>query len=433
MAGNTMTLDFAGDADKLKKASQEAKAALKDVDDAAADTGTAMRDQSQSATRLEDRLGSLGAATTGATDAIDSLGGGLQALADVSDYSRDRAQRLARANVDVMQATEDMAQATRDAKQASIDSEQAAIDLTQARLDEKTALQEYNDAVKEHGKGSDEARQAQIDLKQAGLDVKQATEDSAQATRDAAQANIDAKTAQVDLNDAMHEANPPQLQEWSEKLGLITPLLTAVVGVTSLVTAAQWAWNAATLASPVTWIVLGIIALVAIIALLVWKWDWVKEKGAQAWRAMKDAGQKAWDWMKKVPGWIGDAFSKIGGAISRPFIGAFNSVSDAWNSTVGSLSWTVPGWVPGIGGNTIDVPNLPRYHTGGTVPGPPGTEVPIMAMAGETVSLPGRDTGGPVRVTVMLDSAVLVDGIARQVTRRGGRGPNNVQLVLGSA
>jgi hypothetical protein len=434
MAGNTMTLDFAGDADKLKQAAKEAKAALADVETASEDTGTSMRDQSQSASRLEDRLGSLGSATTGTVDALDSLSGGLQAVADLSDYSRERAQRLARANVDVMQAQEDFNQALRDGKQAQLDSGQAALDLTQARLDEETALKAYNDAVKEHGKNSVEARQASIDLSQATLDVAQAQEDQKQATRDAAQANIDAKTAQVDLNDAMHEANPPQLQDWSEKLGLITPLLTAVVGVTSLVTAAQWAWNAATLASPVTWIVLGIVALIAIIALLVWKWDWVKEKGAAAWRGIRDAGQKAWDWLKKVPGWIGEAFTKVGGAISRPFIGAFNSVSDAWNNTVGSLSWTVPGWVPGIGGNSIDVPNLPRYHTGGTVPGPPGTEVPIMAMAGEQVSLPGRrGTDGPIRVTVYLDSGVIVDGVAREVSRRGGRGPNSVQLVLGKA
>lgn len=432
MAGNTLTLDFAGDADKLQKAAQQAKAALADVEKASADTGTSMRDQTQSASRLEDRLGSLGSATTGATDAIDSLGGGLQALADVSDYSRDRAQRLARANVDVMQATEDMAQATRDGKQAQIDAGQAALDLTQARLDEETALKAYNAAVKEHGKNSDEARQAQIYLSQATLDVAQAQEDQKQATRDAAQANIDAKTAQVDLNDAMHEANPPQLQEWADKLGLITPLLTAVVGVTSLVTAAQWAWNAATLASPVTWIVLGIVALIGIIALLVWKWDWVKEKGAAAWRGIQQGAEKAWNWMKKVPGWIGDAFSKVGGAISRPFIGAFNAVSDAWNSTVGSLSWTVPGWIPGIGGNTIDVPNLPKFHTGGTVPGPPGTEVPIMAMSGEEVSLPGRDNGGDVSVILVLDGAVLAKGVAREVTRRGGRGPRNVQMVLGN-
>lgn len=427
MAGNTMTLDFAGDADKLKKASDEAKRALTDVDAAAADSGATMRDSAQGASRLEDRLGSLGSATTGAVDALDSLSGGLQAVADISDYSRERAQRLARANVDVMQAQEDLNQSVRDSKQASLDAGQAAIDLTQARLDEETALKEYNEAVREHGKGSEEARQASIDLSQASLDVKQAQEDQQQATRDAAQANIDAATAQVDLNDAMHEANPPQLQEWSEKLGLITPLLTAVVGVTSLVTAAQWAWNAATLASPVTWIVVGIVALIGVIALLVYKWDWVKEKGAAAWRWIKDAAEKSWNWIKKIPGWVGDAFGSIGSAISRPFKAAFNSVADAWNNTVGSLSWTVPGWVPGIGGNSLSVPDIPRFHTGGTVPGPPGTEVPIMAMAGEQVSLPGRDTGGTTTVTVLLDGEVLTRGVARQVNRRGG----DVQFVLG--
>jgi hypothetical protein len=427
MAGNTMTLDFAGDADKLKKASDEAKRALSDVDTAAADSGATMRDSAQGASRLEDRLGSLGSATTGAVDALDSLSGGLQAVADVSDYSRERAQRLARANVDVLQAQEDLNQAVRDSKQASIDAGQAALDLTQARLDEEIALKEYNKAVKEHGKGSDEARQASIDLSQATMDVTQAQEDQKQATRDASQANIDAKTAQVDLNDAMHEANPPQLQEWADKLGLITPLLTAVIGVTSLVTAAQWGWNAAQLASPTTWIVVGIVALIGVIALLVYKWDWVKEKGAAAWRWIREAAEKAWNWMRKIPGWVGDAFGSIGNAISRPFKAAFNSVADAWNNTVGSLSWTVPGWVPGIGGNSVSVPHIPRFHTGGKVPGPPGTEVPIMAMSGETVSLPGRDGGGTTTVTVLLDGEVLTRGVARQVNRRGG----DVQFVLG--
>lgn len=427
MAGNTMTLDFAGDADKLKKAAAEAKNALNDVDAAAADAGAAARDSAQDTGRLEDRLGSLGSATTGAVDALDSLSGGLQAVADVSDYSRERAQRLARANVDVMQAQEDLNQAVRDSKQASLDAGQAALDLTQARLDEETALKAYNDAVKEHGKNSVEARQASIDLSQASLDVAQAQEDQQQATRDAAQANIDAKTAQVDLNDAMHEANPPQLQEWADKLGLITPLLTAVIGVTSLVTAAQWAWNAAQLASPTTWIVVGIVALIGIIALLVVKWDWVKEKGAAAWRWIRDAASNTWDWMKKIPRWIGDTFASIGSAISRPFKAAFNSVADAWNNTVGALSWTVPGWVPGIGGNSLSVPDIPRFHTGGTVPGPPGTEVPIIAMAGEEVSLPGRDPGGSTTVVVTLDGEVLARGVARQVTRRGG----DVQFVLG--
>jgi hypothetical protein len=53
--------------------------------------------------------------------------------------------------------------------------------------------------------------------------------------------------------------------------------------------------------------------------------------------------------------------------------------------------------------------------------------VPIMALAGETVLPPGRSGSDSVQVVVMLDSGVLIEGLARGVRRRGG----NVQLVLG--
>jgi hypothetical protein len=428
MAGNTMTLEFAGDAEKLQRAAKQATAATDSVGQAARDAGAQFDQSAQEASRFEQRMGNLGEATTGLTDAVDGLSGGMQALADVQDHERATAQKLARANVDVMQAQEDLNQSVRDGKQASLDAGQAALDLTQARLDEETALKEYNAAVKEHGKNSDEARQASIDLSQASLDVAQAQEDQKQATRDAAQANIDAKTAQVDLNDAMHEANPPDLQTWADKLALVTPLLTALIGITSLVTTAQLAWNVAQMASPTTWVVAGIAALIAVIALLVWKWDWVREKGAAAWRGIQSAASKAWDWMKKIPGWVGDAFAGVANAISRPFKSAFNSISDAWNGTIGSLSWSVPGWIPGIGGNSISVPNLPKFHTGGTVPGMPGQEVPIMALAGETVLPAGRSGSGEtvyVRGDGLIDA--LIELIGREVRRRGG----DVQMVLG--
>jgi uncharacterized protein YqgC (DUF456 family) len=429
MAGNTMTLEFAGDADKLQRAAKQATASVDKVATAAQDAGGRFNDSAQDASRFEQRMGNLGAATTGLTDAMDSLSGGLQAVVDIQDAARAQAQRLARANVDVMQAQEDLNQAVRDGKQASLDAGQAALDLTQARLDEETALKEYNAAVKEHGKNSDEARQASIDLSQASLDVAQAQEDQKQATRDAAQANIDAKTAQVDLNDAMHEANPPELQTWADKLNLVTPLITALIGVTSLVTAAQWAFSASLWASPITWTVLGIVALIAIIVLLVKNWDKVKEAGGKAWGWIKTKASEAWGYIKQIPKWIGSAFASVGSAISKPFIGAFNSVSDAWNSTVGSLSWTVPGWVPGIGGNSINVPHLPKFHTGGKIPGIPGQEVPFMGLAGETVLPPGRSAGGDLVIRsggTQLDD-LLVEILSRAVRRRGG----NVQLVLG--
>lgn len=60
---------------------------------------------------------------------------------------------------------------------------------------------------------------------------------------------------------------------------------TAVVS-TKLMAAAMWVFNAALWASPITWVVAGIAALVAA-GVLLWKnWDTIKAKGAQLWEWM---------------------------------------------------------------------------------------------------------------------------------------------------
>jgi hypothetical protein len=482
MAGNAVTIDFAGDASKLQAAAKKATAATEDVARAANDAASDYDRAGAASDRYGDKLGSLGAATTGALDAIDSFGAGMQAVADIQDFARAKAARLAQAEqdveqamadgrqatIDLRQARVDLRQANQDASQAGLDLKQSEIDQKQAVLDAKVAQDEYNEAVREHGKGSAEAEQASIDLKQANqdlaqadadakqaaIDLKQATTDKAQAVEDATQANLDGKQAQLDLNDAMHEANPPDLQEWADMIGLVTPLLSAVVGVLGLVTAAQWLWNSALFASPITWIVLGIAALIAIVALIATKTTWFQDLWRAAWGGIKaaasavgswfkdtlwgtwikgawdgilGAGRRVWDWMKALPGRIGNAFSGIGDAISRPFRAAFNWISDAWNNTIGQLSWHFPGAF-GVGEFTISAPKLPKFHAGGTVPGPPGAEVPIIALGGERMSHDGGAGGGEMmQVIVKLDSEVLLEGMARVVKRRGG----GTQLVLG--
>jgi phage-related minor tail protein len=72
-----------------------------------------------------------------------------------------------------------------------------------------------------------------------------------------------------------------------------------------------------------------------------------------------------WGFFQTAKDIIGSVFSNIADAISGPFRTAFNFISDAWNNTVGKLSWSVPGWVPVIGGNTISAPKLPRFASGG--------------------------------------------------------------------
>ena len=196
--------------------------------------------------------------------------------------------------------------------------------------------------------------------------------------------------------------------------------------------AAQWVMNASLWASPITWIVIGIIALVAVIILIATKTDWFQKAWKAAWGWIKDAASNTWEFIKKIPGWIGTAFAKIADFISTPYRKAFNLIADAWNATIGKLSWTVPGWIPGIGGNTIRVPNLPHFHAGGVVPGAPGQNVLAMLQAGETVSS-AAGGGGRTVLEVRGDGttlgAALVEILAGAVRVRGG----NVQLVLGSS
>jgi hypothetical protein len=206
--------------------------------------------------------------------------------------------------------------------------------------------------------------------------------------------------------------------------------------------------------------VIGIVALIAILVLLINHFDLVKA----AWDTVTHwIGDRVHDvgaffsWLgDSIPRWIGAAFDwikgafwavvqfhidagnklvsifqSIGSAILAPFKWAFNEISDAWNKTIGSLSWHVPDWVPFIGGNTISAPRLPHFHSGGMVPGAPGSEVLAVLQAGETVTPVGAPAGGPLAVVFSSDGSALGDAIleiVREAVRKAG---GNAQTALG--
>jgi len=115
--------------------------------------------------------------------------------------------------------------------------------------------------------------------------------------------------------------------------------------------------------------------------------------------------------------------------LTWPFRTAFNAIADLWNNTVGKLSWTVPRWVPFLAGDTISVPQLPHFHAGGTVPGAPGQAVPILAMAGETVSATGQ--GQRVVLEIRSGGTSFDDAMVQALSRAVRRLNGNVQLALG--
>ncbi|MER7273859.1 hypothetical protein ABT369_05360 [Dactylosporangium sp. NPDC000244] len=445
MAGNSIKLTFAGDADALSKAAKQAEKATADVADAAGKSGKELADAAKSSSDLGAKMGHLGSAVSGANDAIDAIGGSLDAVNQLQQAGAERASRLARATDDILSAQLDYNEALQDGKRAQLDIAQASIDLETAQLDAAEAQTAYNKAVKEHGAGSMEAKRAMLALKQANQDVTVAQADATEAANDAARAVSDAKGAQLDLNDAMREAHPPEMQKWAENLQMVSPLITALVGVVGLATGAQWLFNAALWASPITWIVLAIAALVAIIVIVAtkttffqdtWKavWGFLKDVGAwfagpfadffvKGFRIVMDYFGNLWTYIKSIPGQLKSVFSQVTDYIFAPFRAAFNLVSSAWNGTIGRLHWTVPSWVPGVGGNSISAPTLPKFHQGGVVGGGLGSEVLAVLQAGERVTPAGGGSHaeGSVVLTAGDDFGRFVLKVIReQVGLRGG-------------
>lgn len=235
------------------------------------------------------------------------------------------------------------------------------------------------------------------------------------------------------------------LQGWADLAGGIAPLAEMlaqtkvatlaqaaagkVAGAASKVWAAgQFVLNSAFLTSPLTWIILAIVALIGVIVLIATKTDWFQKGWRAAWGWIKKAAADTWDFLKKIPGWIGSAFSKVAEFIVAPYRFAFNQIAKLWNNTVGGLSFTVPGWVPVIGGKSFSVPNIPTFDSGGVVPGMFGTPVPILAMGGERVV----SSRGGRSVMVSAGDAItdaLFQAIKARVVADGGD-PSSIGLVI---
>jgi tape measure domain-containing protein len=97
------------------------------------------------------------------------------------------------------------------------------------------------------------------------------------------------------------------------------PML-ASAAATGIATAAQWAFNSALLANPITWIIVGIVALIAAIVLLIANWDTVVS-------FLKGAWQGFMNWIQPALTAVGEFFSTVFGAI-----GSF--LSSVWSGIV---------------------------------------------------------------------------------------------------
>jgi hypothetical protein len=235
--------------------------------------------------------------------------------------------------------------------------------------------------------------------------------------------------------------------------------------------------NTALLANPITWIIIAVIALVAAIVLL-WKkneafrnlvtgawnwilakisavWNWVKANWplllailtgpigiavlviTKNWDKIKSGGARVMDWFRSMPGRIRNALSRVGSIVSAPFRAGFNAVSGFWNRSVGSVSFSVPGWVPGVGGKGFRFPRMPYLADGGIIKARRGGTAFVAGEAGQdeaVVPLPrggGGFGGSMVRVVFDVTGAdENMKKMIRKMVRVEGGG--DVQVTFGS-
>jgi len=216
--------------------------------------------------------------------------------------------------------------------------------------------------------------------------------------------------------------------DWiSKNQQIVLPLIAVIAAVTVV----QWAWNVAMAANPVGLIIIGVAALIAGIVWLATKTQFFQTVWNTVFSFVTRSLENWKNLFASILGFVSDKWNSIVRGFAGVFATVFNRIADIWNATIGKLSWTIPSWVPIIGGNTIRAPQLPHlavFHQGGIVPGPFGKEVPILARAGELVLTAeqqrarGMSGGGPDILQLDLDLGHGIHEVVRIDLREHDRG-----------
>jgi hypothetical protein len=193
----------------------------------------------------------------------------------------------------------------------------------------------------------------------------------------------------------------------------------AIQVITNALTAV---WNALLLANPITLVVLAVIALIAILTALYFKFDGVRKIVDTVFDAITTGVKFSFDAIKTY-------FT----AVLNIYKSIFNGIAKLWNNTIGKLSFEFPSWVPGLGGKGFSVPNIPMLAEGGIVTGP------TLAMIGESGSeavIPLDrlgSMGGGITVNVnggLATSAEIGQAVVNAIRAYNrSAGPANIQVA----
>jgi hypothetical protein len=187
--------------------------------------------------------------------------------------------------------------------------------------------------------------------------------------------------------------------------------ITAWGVATTVFTGIQTAFNAVMAANPVVLFALAIAGLVVGLVIAYKKFDAFRDIVDAVFSAIKTGIKGGMDA-------IGTYLSFIMGI----YKGIFNGIAKLWNTTFGKLSFSVPDWVPKIGGKGFDVPNIPYLADGGIVT---SATLAVIGERGPEAVIPLSkmgDMGGGTNVTVHVnggDPNAIVAAIQRYVRQTG--------------
>jgi len=223
----------------------------------------------------------------------------------------------------------------------------------------------------------------------------------------------------------------------------------AVIRALQVITAL---FNATLLANPITWVIAGIVALIAIIWLLIANWDTV----VQAWKTsiefvmglftkigdwITSVFNKAFSWITSKIENVKTAFKSLGEFISTIFSSIGEGIKGAFKATINfvidKINWLIRqankitsalSVVPGV--NIPSIPDIPRLAKGGIV------NRPTLAMIGEAgaeavVPLNKRNNPLGSGLTIIVNGDVSGNELVNKVSEAiMGNLRNNTQLAF---
>lgn len=193
-------------------------------------------------------------------------------------------------------------------------------------------------------------------------------------------------------------------------------------------------------AAPFLAVVAAVAALTAGVMWLYENWEPFRIAVDATARFMRDT---LWPILQKIGGFFADVFVaalgkasdtwdllvagvKIGVGLIKTYIETlttvfktvFNGIARIWNNSIGKLSFSVPNWVPGIGGKGFSVPKIPMLAEGGIVTGP---TLAMIGEAGPEAVVPLSKAGGLGNtINITVNAGVGADGatIGREIVEK---------------